>query len=195
MSIFDLLFAVLFLAGATTLAMAGIAALRGRRSRAAVLLRRLGIGAALYLGAVILVSLLTPQRYVPRGQDQCSDDWCIAVEAITRDTVPEGARYEVTFRLSSRAGRITQRERFVVAYLRDAAGRRHDPMRDAGAVPFDTLLGPGEKVTATRRFLLADPEEIMGVVIAREGGGRFPGCCIIGDEGSLVHRRTIVRPG
>jgi cholesterol oxidase len=27
----------------------------------------------------------------------------------------------------------------------------------------------------------------------REGGGWFPGCCIIGDQGSLLHRRTIVK--
>jgi hypothetical protein len=29
--------------------------------------------------------------------------------------------------------------------------------------------------------------------VAREGGGRFPGCCIIGDDNSVLHKRSIVR--
>jgi len=33
----------------------------------------------------------------------------------------------------------------------------------------------------------------VGLVIERSGGGRFPGCCIIGDDDSFFHRRTIVK--
>jgi hypothetical protein len=89
--------------------------------------------------------------------------------------------------------RVAQREHFVVVCLRDSHGARYNPAVDAGSVPFDTLLEPMQTITATRRFLVPQRAAIAGVVVAREGGGRFPGCCIIGDEGSLFHKRTIVR--
>jgi hypothetical protein len=28
--------------------------------------------------------------------------------------------------------------------------------------------------------------------VAREGGFRFPGCCIIGDESSFLHKHTVI---
>lgn len=193
MTLFDLLFLVLFLGGACALLVAAISAIRGRRSRATAILRGCGIGAAVYFSVLVVVSVLTPQRFIKIGDDQCSDDWCIAVSTIGRHPTAEGIRYEVTFRLSSRAQRVAQRERFVVVYLRDSHGGRYNPEVDPGSVPFDTLLEPMQTITATRRFLVPRNADIVGVVVAREGGGRFPGCCIIGDEGSLLHKRTIVR--
>lgn len=192
MTLFDLLFVVLFLAGAGILIVALVGALRGRRARALVLLRRLGIVAALYFCALLLISALTPQRYLAIGDDQCSDDWCIAVQAVHRESTSLGLQYDVTFRLSSRARRVAQRERFVAVYLRAERGREYPPLADANAVPFDTLLQAGETVSATRRFLVPSDANIVGLVITRAGGGRFPGCCIIADEASLLHRRTLV---
>ena len=193
MTIFDLLFLVLFLAGVGTLIVATIGAVRGRRARAGVIVRRLGIVAALYLGAVILVSAFTPQRFIAVGTDQCSDDWCIAVQTVRRDSTSAGIGYAVTFRLSSRARRVAQRERFVAVYLRDQTGHRYTAAAEASAIPFDTLLHPQEAVATTRRFLVPTGARVTGLVVVREGGGRFPGCCIIGDQASLFHRPTIVK--
>jgi hypothetical protein len=192
-TVFDLLFIVLFLGCVGTLIVAAIAALRGRRGRSLVILRRLGIGVALYFCAVVLASALSPQRFSVVGADQCSDDWCIAVQAVRRDTTSGGISYEVALRLASKARRVAQRERFVVVYLRDERGRRYAPVTEAGAVPFDTLLQPGETAAAIRRFLVPADARVAGLVVARAGGGWFPGCCIIGDQGSLFHRRTIVK--
>jgi hypothetical protein len=193
MTAFDLLFLVVALACIGTLISAAIAALRGRNARALAILRRLSIAIAVYLCVLVLVSALTPQRFSTVGAEQCSDDWCIAVQSVRSDTTTAGIRYDVTFRLASKARRVAQRERFVVAYLRDERGTRYDPVTDASAIPFDTLLQPGQVVAATRRFLVPTDVKLTGLVIARGGGGRFPGCCIIGDEGSLLHRRTIVK--
>lgn len=193
MTIFDLLFAVLFLSGAGVLVAAAVAALRGRRAHALVLTGRVGIVAALYIGALLVVSAATPQHYLRVGDDQCSDDWCIAVQAVHRETIGSDTRFDVTLRLSSRARRVSQREQGVSVYLRGADGRRYAPVADAAAVPFDTLLAPGDAVPAERRFVVPRRSSIVGLVVARDGWARIPGCCIIGDEGSLFHRRTIVR--
>jgi hypothetical protein len=192
MTLFDLLFLVFFLAAAGTLIVASVGALRGRRARALALLRRLSIAAAVYFCALLMVSAFTPQRYIAIGDDQCSDDWCIAVQAVHGETTGLGLQYDVTFRLSSRARRVAQRERFVDVYLRGERGREYAPRAEANAVPFDTLLQPGETISATRRFLVPADASIVGLVITRAGGGRFPGCCIIADEASLLHRRTLV---
>ncbi len=169
MTVFDLLFVILFLVSLGTLIAAAVSALRGRRGRAVVLLRRLGVVLALYFCAVILVSALSPQRFSAIGVDQCSDDWCIAVQSVRRDTASTGIRYEVTFRLASRARRVAQRERFVAVYLLDERGRRYAPATDASdttqvPAPFDTLLQPEETVTTIRRFLV--PTD------AKSGGAR-----------------------
>lgn len=140
-----------------------------------------------------LVSLLSPRRFVDVGDDQCSDDWCIAVTSAGRSPGDTGGAYDVTFRLSSRARRVAQRERFVVAYLRDARGRRYDPDSRAADVPFDVRLEPQQAVTATRRFRVPADAHDLGVIIAREGDIPLPRCCIIGDEGSLFHKKTVVR--
>lgn len=192
MTIFDLLFALLFLTGAGTLVVAALFALRGHGAQALAILARLGAAVAFYCVVLIAVSVFSPQRFAHVGDDQCSDDWCIAVQGVRRDSTSARRAYTVTFRLSSRARGAAQRERFVAAYLRDENGRRYDPLADASAVPFDTLLQAGQAIAATRRYLVPLDAKALGVVIAREGGGRFPGCCIIGDEGSLFHRRTLV---
>ncbi len=195
MTVFDLLFVILFLVSLGTLIAAAVGALRGRRRRALVLLRRLGVVLTFYFCALILVSALSPQRFSAIGVDQCSDDWCIAVQSVRRDTASSGIRYEVTFRLASRARRVAQRERFVAVYLIDERGRRYAPATDATEVPppFDTLLQPEETVATIRRFLVPTDAKVAGLVVARGGGGWFPGCCIIGDQGSLLHRGTIVK--
>jgi hypothetical protein len=190
-TIYDLLFALFFLGGAVSLIVAGIAALRGRRPHARAILRRLGIATALYFGALILVSALSPQRRIAVGEEQCSDDWCIAVRSVRRDTVRTGIHYVVAFRLSSHARRVAQRERFVGVYLLDRHGKRYGPVAEPGVVPFDTLLAPEQAIVAERRFIVPVSAEPMDLVVAREGAGWFPGCCIIGNQGSLFHRLPV----
>jgi len=190
MTLFDLLFIVLFLTAIGVLAAAMVAALRGRRDRALRRLRRLGIGAGSYMVVVTLVSLLSPRRVAARGEDQCSDDWCIAVTDIARAVTGALDTFHVAFRLSSRARRVTQRERFVVAYMRDRTGRRYDASPQDGQPPFDTPLGAGESITTSRTFEVPAHAAGLGVVVAREGGFGFPGCCIIGE--GLFHKPPIV---
>jgi len=193
LSIFDLLFIVLFLALCGALAAAVVAAVRGRRTAARAILVRAGFGVAFYLGIVALVSVASPRRYVRLGADQCSDDWCVAVTSMELGARTGGNRYDVTFRLSSRARRVAQRERFVVVYLRDADGRRYDPEPGAAGPQFDVLLAPQETVTTSRSFSVPPNARGLGVVVAREGGYDIPQCCIIGDEGSFFHKKTVVR--
>jgi hypothetical protein len=129
---------------------------------------------------VILILILSARQICALGKDQCSDDGCIAVASVTSDRDGTIQEYEVAHRLSSRAKRVSQRERFVVTYLLDETGRRYDPKSRQGQPPFDTLLGAGEAITTARTFRVPLDTRGLGLVITREGDFGFPRCCIIG---------------
>jgi hypothetical protein len=190
-TLFDLLFIVIFLATVATLLSAAFLAIRGQGARALVLLLRYCICAGAYLGVVVLTSVFWPRSVLQVGDPRCFDDWCIAVENASRQPAGDGVSYMVTLRLSSRARRVSQRENGVVVYLADTRGRRYDPAPDKSAVPFNILLGPQESIPATRVFEVPADAHEPGLVIAHEGG--FPiGWFIVGYE-TWFHRPAIVR--
>jgi hypothetical protein len=127
MTIFDLLFIAVFLTGVGALIAAAVAAVRRRRADSLAILRRLGLSAVAYFGTIAIVSLASPQHLLDLGDDQCSDDWCIAVANVRKSPGSAGVSYELTFRISSHARCVAQRERGVVVYLVDGHGHRYDP--------------------------------------------------------------------
>jgi hypothetical protein len=191
MSLFDLLFLALVFTSAVVWAAAGVAAIRGRGSGALRILRMYGICFAGYMSLVAVSSLFWPRRVVNVGEPVCSDDWCIGVESVSRTPASGRVTFRVMLRLSSRALRVSQRERNAVVYLTDGQGRRYDARPDPSGVPFDTLLGPGESVAATRVFEAPASARDVNLVVTREGG--FPiGWFIIGYE-TWFRKPTMVR--
>ncbi|MGH9775701.1 MAG: hypothetical protein ACRD50_12215 [Candidatus Acidiferrales bacterium] len=181
MSLFDLLFILSFLASVATLITAAVCAICKRGPRALRILRAYAICLGIYLGIVAIASLFVPRRVLRVGEPECFDDWCISVESFSSTPRQNGVSNVVRFQLSSRAGRVTQREKNVVVYLTDNHGRRFDPALDSSAVPFDAQLQPQQSIATTRVFEVPADTSGLGLVIAHEGG--FPiGWFIIGDE-------------
>jgi hypothetical protein len=191
MTIFDLLFIAIFLATVVTLLGIAFFAIRGRGARALALLRAFCICAGVYLAMVVLASVFWPRTVLQVGDPRCFDDWCIAVENVTRQPSDRGNSYIVALRLSSTARRVFQREYNVVVYLTDNRGRRYDPTPQESAVSFNVQLGPLESVTATRAFNIPADAEELGLVITHEGG--FPGGWFIIGEEAWFRKPTIVR--
>ena len=191
--VFDLPFILVVVAGLVTLLTTVIFVVRGRRQQAIRLLVKYGVGLVIYLGVVVVVSLVSPQRVLALGENRCSDDWCIAVDDIARPTKPSGAEYVVTFRMPSKSRRVPQRENGVVVYLIDEKGRRYEATADLAAAPFNVLLQPGQTVTTIRTFNVSDESGNLGLVVSREGSNSIPGRFIIGDDASLFHNPTIMR--
>jgi len=191
--LFELLFIAVVLAAVATSGAALVQALRGRLRQSMRVVAWVCLSLAIYIGIVIVVSLVSPGRVVGIGDPRCSDEWCIAVMGVSRSPVPGGTEYSVAFQLSSRARGVSQRENGVVVYLIGSRGRRHLAEPDATAVPFDVLLQPGQTVTTTRRFRVLGEERALGVVVGREGSNAIPGRFIIGSDESLFHRPAMVR--
>ena len=190
MSVFDLLFLFSALATIVTLATALVLALAGRRTSAAGIFKAWAAAAAVYLAADILSHAFLPLAVVYPHDPQCSDDWCSVVEKAGRDA-PGSETYRVALRIYSRALRVPQRERDLVLYLTDSAGRRYDPDPQAGDVPFDTLLQPGESAVAMRTFRVPPTVRRLDLSLVKAGGGFPIGALIIGR--SPFDRRTVVR--
>ena len=190
MSVFDLLFVLVFFSvGVGVLAVLSLWATR-RRLAAVRVARLIGIGVVVYGVALVIVSEISAPRQLRLGQDRCYDDWCMAVvEAGPRSG--EGD-YAVTFRLSNRALRVAQREQGVVVYLLDQAGRRIDARAIDSEPPFDVLLQPNESLRTTRWFDVLDDAGPLGLAIAHAGWAAGPGLFIIGDDSSWLHQPTIV---
>jgi len=191
MTLYDLLFILLFLTAVASLAFAAATALRGNGPRAGSIVKRVVLGAVVYLGVVWGVAFRSPGRILALGEDLCADDWCIAVtsvQPVSHDTVHG---YEVIFRVSSRARAVNQRERGVEAFVRDAHGQRYAGVRGPADSEFAVLLGPGAAVLTHRRYTLPADAMARDVIITRVGVP-FPSCCIIGDATDLL-RPPMVR--
>jgi hypothetical protein len=191
MTMFDLLFILLFLTSVGVLLAALIALLRGWRERAGRIVLRWAICAAVYLMIVYAVVLTKPRRYLSVGDERCWDDWCAAVDGATRTPDESGAVYTAKIRLFSRARGADQRVNGVQMYLTDSQGRRWDPEPAESETPFDTLLHAGESKITTRNFHVPSDAHEVGLVMLHGMGA--PVCLIIGEEGCVSSKRTVIR--
>jgi hypothetical protein len=179
MTMFDLLFILLFLVAAFSLATAAWLAFRHQVRRSRKILARILVCAAVYFVVVIVTSLFLPRRFMKPREQQCFDDMCVSVQDFVRTPLDQQTKYDVNVRISSRARRTVQRENNLVMYLTDDRGRRYDPVPEISYQPFNALLGPGESVVVARTFRLPAEARDVGAVITHEGG--FPiGWFIIG---------------
>jgi hypothetical protein len=210
MTIFDVLFVALCLATVTAV-ITVFAQLFRRRSRQAVrVLAVYAVCLALYLCALIAVSLTAPQRVLAIGEDRCFDDWCIAVDAVdTTDVLgqgedeitADGAFYIVTLRLSNHGRGRPQRASSTAVRLRDGRGRIYD-VSPRGQEAYESVHGPAVPLTATlevgtpvvtvRVFELPADAGSLGLTVEHpEGFG--PGRFVISDESSFLHKPTLIR--
>lgn len=189
MAAWDLVFIVCFLAAVVVLISIASAAIAGKLSLVIHRLRRLGIGAAIYMVVILIAGIASPRRVYRVGDNQCFDDWCIEVTRAARER-PDSM--VVTLRLSSRARRVPQGEKGTVVYLTDSRQRRYDPAPDPHEVSFSTLLQPGEAVETERRFAVLSDARELGLIYTHEGG--FPISFFIGGEnGRWIYGPSIVR--
>ena len=187
MTIFDLLFIAIFFCAVGAAAACIHFVIRGKRRRAGRIAAGTAAGVAVYLLTVVAVALASPQRIIPLGEDQCFDDFCLAVMKSER----KGSRCEVTVRVSSRARRRVQRAPAAAVYLVDGAGREYRRSEAGPGRAMTDFLRPGESFEAIRIFTLpADARDIMAVV---SHGGGFPAWFIIGERNSFLHKPTVVR--
>ena len=150
-----------------------------------------------YLAALAGTSLLQPQRVVAMGQDQCFDDMCFAVtgaEEVPGFLTRDGSRLlRVSVRISNRGREKAQREGLIRAYLVDAQGRRWEESPGISGVLLTARVTAGSSVVSEPVFKVARDASRLELILTH--GWKQPGVFVIGDAGSLWHKRTVVPLG
>jgi hypothetical protein len=191
-TIFDLLFILIFLATVVALATAAFQRIRGQRRNS---FRILGVSAAsliLYFAICCASTLLTPRRILALHEPQCFDDWCVALDGFAEMHSGSVNNYDATIRIFTQAKRVAQREKNVAFYLEDDAGHRYAPRPDVSPAPSDVLLQPGQSETITRAYQVPANISVAGFVVTHESGFSI-GWFIIGENQSLFHKEPITR--
>jgi len=199
MQITDLVFLVAMLATLVTVIRAIWRLIRGPRRSALRILQHWALGAVAYAVLLIGASLTQGRRTVAVNEDECFDDWCIAVVSAERQADPvadqaASVRTTVTLRISNRGRGRPQAEPDAYVYLLDDRGREIRAATPGAAMGgMDTEIGgvvpAGESRVVTVAFDV--PREAVAPVLVKARPGWFPSFFIIGDPVSLLHGPTV----
>jgi hypothetical protein len=187
---------LLVLVGWTAVGAGGVAVSVARRERSKAVRHSLWIVAiwVLYMGTLLSVSLMRPQKVVAIGQDQCFDEMCFAVTEVQElpgYLIHDGSRLvRISVRISNHGKEKRQSERLIQAYLVDKQGRRWAESTAVSGVRLRAQVAAGDSVISQPVFKVAKDATGLGLVFTH--GQRQPGVFVIGDSDSLFHKRTVV---
>jgi len=139
-----------------------------------------------YLSIVIGVSLATPRQWVAIAEEQRFDDWCVAVLRVDHHQ----RRYDVEIRVTNRARGRPQSARDARLVLVTTDGRTVEAIAGGAQRSLRSKLLPGEAFTTECQFDVPDDVELVGIDVIH---GAWPQLFIVGDRGSLFHKRPLVR--
>jgi hypothetical protein len=163
----------------------------GKFRRMAKTLKALVGLVAVYVLALIGVSLLSPQKIGNAGQAYCMDIWCIGIEKVSPMPGTSEITYKVDVRIFSDANTVKTSGKGFSLFLVDERGRRFPMLKDPSVVPFDLSLDPGQSVNTSLTFVTpANARELFLTVDAPVfWGARLCFAC----DGSLLHKPTLLR--
>jgi hypothetical protein len=192
MTIFDLLFILIFLATIVALTTAAFRVIRGHGRKSLRVLSVSAVSLAVYFAICCATTLLTPRRVLNLHEPQCFDDWCVSLENAIEMRDGPNVKHAIIVRIFSQAKRISQRENAIAFYMEDDRGHRYPALSNPSDTPTNVLLRPGESITLSRGYEIPPNAHLAGFVVTHEGG--FPiGWFIIGENQSLFHKEPITR--
>lgn len=181
---------LVFLLAALALLVAGVRVvvnvLRGRRGVASRIARRTVGVAACYLGVLVTVSVVSARRWIPLGTEQRFDDWGITIARAERTATG----YRVSARVTNHGRGRAQRARDAALVLVLADGGKIVPEAAPGARSLQSVVNAGETFETSRDFAVPDGAQVMGLDVLH---GAWPELFIIGDRGSILAKRPLVR--
>jgi hypothetical protein len=156
----------------------------------AKILRALAGLVAVYVLALIGVSILTPQKIGSAGQAYCVDIWCIGIEKVSPMTSSNEITYKVDVRIFSDANTVKTSGKGFSLFLVDERGRRYPMLKDSSVIPFDLSLDPGQSVNTSLTFVTRpDARELFLTV----DSPIFWAARLCFADGSLLHKPTLLR--
>ena len=194
--IFTLLTVLCVVASLITFAVAAYRAIRGRRAAAVKILIVWSIAAVVYVIVSASVSFFKPRRVIEQGRNWCFDDWCIAVERVTRASSDRGHTVYTTDVRVFNSARSSEGVKGFWVYLRDDNDRRYEPLPGSWTEAVSSRVGPGEFARTSIAFVVPDGVGALGLVTGHGGGtpcGLIPSLLEIGQGACLFHRPNMIR--
>jgi hypothetical protein len=152
--------------------------------------RRVGswwLGFALaYLALVAVVSLATSRQWLSVGEEQRFDDWCLTVLSVDH----QGQQFDVVVRVSNRGRGRAQSARDARLMLVADDGREFEAAPDVAGRSLQLTLAAGESFETVCRCVVPAEARIVGIDVVH---GAWPELFIVGDRGSILHKRPLVR--
>lgn len=143
--------------------------MRGRRTHARRVLIRWGASAAAYLVISLGASTTRHERSIGLGERWCFDEWCVSVDRVTRRRAAVGAIYTLDLQAYN-AGRRPQRALYPWMFVRDADGRRYQPVTPDWVAAVETSIAPHESHRFSVDFRVPPDARQLGFVTNHGGG-------------------------
>ncbi len=146
------------------------------------------------MGAVVLVSLLTPRTIVNIGDSYCWDLWCLGIQNVNATPQGQNILYTAEVSLFSDADTVQlevtdQPKRFF--YLMDEQDRRFPILTYSSLGAADVALKPGESLKSSLTFLA--PASARKLYLADDLKWPPWVCLYFGSDLNPFHRRTLLR--
>lgn len=146
-----------------------------------------------YLGAIVLVSLLTPQRIVSIGDSYCWDLWCVGIQKV--NIAPQGptALYTAEVALSTDSTNVQQLradpggKQFF--YVTDEQGHRFPVQSPSPAA--DITIKAGESVKSS--LIFSAPANARHLYLTGDVSAPPWVSLYFGSDLNPFHRRTLLR--
>jgi len=157
----------------------------------------LGGVVVVYFAALSIASLTSTSGELPLNQNKCFDEWCAAVTNIAPAAAAGGQQdYVVTLRIANTGRGRAQRPDSPRVFVIDASQNVYD-VSPAAQAAFEAQNGPQAPInqliqagtTFTTNVAFRVPANSRASVVITEGG--WPTYFIIGDEGSLWHKKSL----
>jgi hypothetical protein len=189
MSIGDLFFMVCFLALVVAVMRLGVLAVRGRWDGVRRSGSRVAALVVAYFAVLVVVSLATPRRWVALGEEQRFDDLAFAVDRAES----AAGHWRLQVRVANHGRGRGQRARDADVALVAADGRSFACTVEPSARPLTSMVQAGESFETAVSVDVPEGATIVGADVIHGSGP--PGWFIIGDRGSFLHQRPLVRLG
>ena len=163
----------------------------GRWRAAAGIGRASACAFAIYLAAVVVISLLTPRTIVSIGDGYCYDIWCVGVQQVNATPQGQNVVYTVNLRIFSDANHVQTRREKDSLYVLDERGRRFPLAQDASVIPLDVSVNPGESLNTSVTFLAPANARMLYLTADYSVTPWVP--LYLGSDISPFHRRTLLR--
>ena len=166
-----------------------------RKFRTAAKVAAIGIGwVALYLLALVTVSVLSPQTIVKVGDSYCADIWCIGIDKVNATPRGQGIVYRLDVHIFSDANTVTTSAKGVSFFLIDEGGHRFPLIRDPSVVPVDVTLNPRQSVNTSLTFVTTSGVRQLFLTAEDPNTDRFWWTKLyFGSDFSLLHKPPLLR--